>query len=128
MVVLIKIFLSLNLTSRDGNDYGEGIARLLSDRFSSSRSSTMTVNDVHIFLDQIASDKKEQKVTSFANFVHKLTLVEFKWLTRLILKDLKLGINEKDVFAGKIFKFMYFKISRISLFGGCFLEGLLTSE
>lgn len=58
--------------------------------------STLTVADVNSHLDQLANSlAKEDKKKVLASLLQQTNALEQKWLTKIVLKDLKLGSNEK---------------------------------
>ncbi|XP_058794826.1 DNA ligase 4-like isoform X3 [Phymastichus coffea] len=62
--------------------------------------SQLTVLNVNKFLDDVAASHEMslQKDELFQHFLRKVSAVELKWLTRIVLKDMKLGLMQKKVF------------------------------
>jgi len=58
--------------------------------------STLTVNRLNELLDQLADNNIEQKPT-FITLINSTNASEFKWIIRIILKDLKLNIKNEVV-------------------------------
>ena len=63
------------------------------------------------FLDSVAEchEKNQNKNEIFLHFMRKITALELKWLTRILLKDLKLGMTQSKTFEGKFVNIKYFK-------------------
>ena len=58
--------------------------------------STLTVEDVNRELDELANSlTKEDKKVVLSRLLQSTNALEQKWLTKIILKDLKMGSNEK---------------------------------
>eukprot|EP01022_Parablepharisma_sp_SALTPOND_P011968 TRINITY_DN15277_c0_g1_i1.p1 TRINITY_DN15277_c0_g1~~TRINITY_DN15277_c0_g1_i1.p1 ORF type:complete len:732 (-),score=68.46 TRINITY_DN15277_c0_g1_i1:510-2705(-) len=59
---------------------------------------SLSVGQVNSYLDQLAKgvDNKEKK-TTLAKLLNETTLGEQKWIVRIILKDLKLGIGHETI-------------------------------
>lgn len=61
---------------------------------------------MHKVLDQLARDHKaggetitqDQQITILRGFIRKLTPKEGKWLVRILLKNLFLGLNKNQIF------------------------------
>ncbi|XP_032676085.1 DNA ligase 4 isoform X2 [Odontomachus brunneus] len=67
-----------------------------------SRSDNITIADINSFLDNISNiDNKDetmqQKVEMFRIIFRRMTGLEMKWLTRIVLKDLQLGIKSENI-------------------------------
>lgn len=64
---------------------------------------TLTIADVNTSLDAIAvnnsSKKKELVRKNMMHLLRNLAALEQKWLIRMILKDLKIGLSQQSVFA-----------------------------
>uniref|UniRef100_A0ACD5UTE0 Uncharacterized protein n=1 Tax=Avena sativa TaxID=4498 RepID=A0ACD5UTE0_AVESA len=59
----------------------------------------LTIKEVNDALDRLAaSDNRSEKATILSNLIKKTNPLEMKWLLMIILKDLKVGISEKNVF------------------------------
>ncbi|XP_066582786.1 DNA ligase 4-like isoform X2 [Prorops nasuta] len=67
--------------------------RLLNDE------SSFTIERINKFLDDVSQGnmKDRRKDELFKELVEELSALELKWLTRIILKDLKLGIKKKKI-------------------------------
>ena len=63
----------------------------------------MSIYDVNMFLDKIAKGNEEGKngqnavKSSITHFLTNLSAEQLKWLIRVILKDLKIGIKENFI-------------------------------
>ncbi|XP_023248439.1 DNA ligase 4 [Copidosoma floridanum] len=64
--------------------------------------SSLTIEQVNKFLDDVAThhSTSQSKDELFVHFTRNISALELKWLTRMLLKDLKLGIPQKRVFEG----------------------------
>lgn len=63
-------------------------------------SSKVTIRDVNEMLDALASDKEKGsaiRARVFARCVSELSPLENMWLTRIILKDLKIGMRQESM-------------------------------
>ncbi|XP_026675159.1 DNA ligase 4 isoform X3 [Ceratina calcarata] len=82
-----------------GCDFAERALSILKNRLP-RKSSDFTIERINLFLDDISSKtdigSKEEK---FKILLRKTNGLEFKWITRIILKDLRLGIGDKKIFA-----------------------------
>jgi DNA ligase-4 len=60
--------------------------------------SQLTVHDLNAFLDELntAADRKD-KLLVLKKIVRKATALEMKWIVRIILKELKIGLSEKSI-------------------------------
>jgi DNA ligase-4 len=60
--------------------------------------SQLTVNILNGFLDElnVASDRKD-KLLILKKIVRSSTALEMKWIVRILLKDLKIGLSEKSI-------------------------------
>ena len=69
--------------------------------------SSLSVEEFNEFLDSVAekTSTNQRKDAVFLTIAKKLSAFEFKWLTKIILKDLKLGIGKKKIFEGKCYPF-----------------------
>lgn len=63
---------------------------------------TLSVQHVNEFLDNIADchQANRSKDEHFRHFTSKINATELKWLTRLLLKELKLGLTRKKALEG----------------------------
>ena len=68
----------------------------------SNNSSSFSIEDANSALDRISQINAENKSKDeeFVRLVKKLDPTELKWMTRTILKDLKLGMGQRKVFEG----------------------------
>lgn len=59
----------------------------------------MTINDVNDFLNELCrSTTTDEKLTTLAKFIKKASVIEQKWITHVILKDLKIGAGHETLF------------------------------
>ncbi|CAL7949835.1 unnamed protein product [Xylocopa violacea] len=79
-----------------GCDFAAKAASILQGRFP-RESSDYTIEKINLFLDDISSKDKKEKEETFKILLAKMNVLEFKWITRIILKDLKLGIEKKKI-------------------------------
>ncbi|XP_063983073.1 DNA ligase 4 isoform X1 [Diachasmimorpha longicaudata] len=87
------------LASRNNtNDFAERVFVVLKPRL--VKLSSFSVEDINNFLDtisnQFSSNQKQDK--EFIKIISECSALEIKWLTRLILKDLKLSMGSKKIF------------------------------
>ncbi|CAK9814912.1 DNA ligase 4 [Anthophora quadrimaculata] len=81
-----------------GYDFAEKAYYILQNRLP-RESSDFTIERINKFLDDISSQNKTIPMDEMFKIVlGKTNALEFKWLTRIILKDLKLGIGKKKIF------------------------------
>nr|XP_033321134.1 DNA ligase 4 isoform X2 [Megalopta genalis] len=87
-------------TGKAGHDFGEIAYWTLRKRFK-SETSDLTIKHINAFIDNISSKNESlaQKDETFKILLGKISALEFKWITRIILKDLKLNIGEKKILA-----------------------------
>lgn len=81
-----------------GNDFADRAYQILDKRF--PRTSTgFTVAQVNTFLDDISEKDatRRVKIETFRVLFRRITGFEMKWLTRIILKDLRLGIGKERI-------------------------------
>lgn len=63
---------------------------------------TVTIQAVNEFLDNVAnSNEPNQKKQLFLHMRNNFTEIELKWLTRILLKDLRINLIQSKVFEGK---------------------------
>lgn len=76
-------------------------------------SSGFTIARINLFLENISSGNEtvQQKDETFKVLLGKINALEFKWITRIILKDLKLGIGTKRILQGLPFCIVVFSFS-----------------
>ncbi|KAK0161116.1 hypothetical protein PV327_009628 [Microctonus hyperodae] len=79
------------------NDFAETLYWILKPRLETS--STMTIEQVNCILDKIAEKNaiNEKKNSEFINLMQLCNGLAIKWITRLILKDIKLGLGEQTI-------------------------------
>lgn len=84
-----------------GCDFAEKAYHILQNRLP-RKSSDFTIEQINLFLDNISakSDVERHKDEMFKILVEKTSALEFKWITRIVLKNLKLGITRKKIFQG----------------------------
>ncbi|XP_078034928.1 DNA ligase 4 isoform X2 [Augochlora pura] len=87
-------------TGKTGRDFAEIAFWTLWKRFK-SESSDLSIEQVNAFIDSISlkNESLAQKDETFKILLGKINALEFKWITRIILKDLKLNIGEKKILA-----------------------------
>ncbi|KOC59775.1 DNA ligase 4 [Habropoda laboriosa] len=80
-----------------GRDFAEKAYYILQNRLP-RESSDFTIERINLFLDDISSQNKTVPIDEmFKILLGKTNALEFKWITRIILKDLKLGIRKKRI-------------------------------
>ncbi|KOX77101.1 DNA ligase 4, partial [Melipona quadrifasciata] len=81
-----------------GCDFAEKAYWILQNRFS-RESSNLTIERINLFLDDLSSKNKTglSKNETFKVLLGKINALEFKWITRIILKNLKLGIGTRKI-------------------------------
>ncbi|EFN81039.1 DNA ligase 4 [Harpegnathos saltator] len=89
---------SRNLTSDkfEKNDFAE-CAYFVFQKFLSQHSTKIALADINKFLDDISNKKMQQKIELFRLIFRRMTGFQMKWLTRIILQDLQLGIKAEDI-------------------------------
>ncbi|XP_017016094.2 DNA ligase 4 [Drosophila takahashii] len=91
---------ALMLQHRSGNmyrDYGDVVYAVLKPRCSNPPSD-LRLQHIHAMLDTIASEDTEVKKQQLVRFTEQASPEEQKWLIRLLLKSLGLGIGEQKIF------------------------------
>ncbi|XP_076659516.1 DNA ligase 4 isoform X2 [Halictus rubicundus] len=85
-------------TGKIGRDFAEIAYRTLQNRLK-CKASGLTIQQINVFLDNISSKDEilQQKDETFKILLGKINALEFKWITRIILKDLKLGTRGKKI-------------------------------
>ncbi|KAJ3584327.1 hypothetical protein NHX12_014823 [Muraenolepis orangiensis] len=61
---------------------------------------SLSIKEVNDFLDSVAADnagKKKDRKGSLLHFITKSSALEQKWLIRMILKDMRLGVSKETV-------------------------------
>ncbi|KAL6068764.1 DNA ligase, variant 2 [Balamuthia mandrillaris] len=78
----------------DGGDFGTAVQLSLSKRCPEKGS--LSIADVNSCLDELnAATDRDAKVKVLKQILRSTTAVEQKWLVRIILKELKMGLSEK---------------------------------
>ncbi|XP_076284249.1 DNA ligase 4 isoform X2 [Lasioglossum baleicum] len=84
-------------TGKVGRDFAEIAYRTLQNRLK-REASGLTIQQINAFLDNISNNEiLKQKDETFKILLGKINALEFKWITRIILKDLKLGTRGKKI-------------------------------
>jgi DNA ligase-4 len=82
---------------RDDRDLGKTIETIISKRVSAT-DTTSTLKDINDLLDRLADSSNEEKIKLVERQIYnKFSAMQQKWIIRIILKDLKLGLTEKEV-------------------------------
>jgi len=82
---------------RNDNDLGKTIETLITRR-ASSIDTKSTIKDINDLLDRLANSTSDEKRKLLERDIyHKFSAMQQKWLIRIILKDLKLGLTDKEV-------------------------------
>lgn len=86
--------------SSKSDDLAESVYWLMKNQLTDG--GTLSIQHVNEFLDNIAACNEENrsKDEHFRHLTSKVNAMELKWLTRLLLKELKLGLAQKKVFEG----------------------------
>ncbi|XP_043277633.1 DNA ligase 4 [Venturia canescens] len=81
-------------------DFAEKLFWVLNRRHSNVSGTALSIEDVNTALDEIArrNAENQSKDEVFLRLIKQLGAFELKWLTRTILKDVKLGLGQKKVF------------------------------
>uniref|UniRef100_A0A1J3K4K0 DNA ligase n=1 Tax=Noccaea caerulescens TaxID=107243 RepID=A0A1J3K4K0_NOCCA len=59
----------------------------------------LTIKELNYLLDRLASsDNRAEKTSVLSTLIQKTNAQEMKWVIRIILKDLKLGMSERSIF------------------------------
>ncbi|KAH7373686.1 hypothetical protein KP509_17G068600 [Ceratopteris richardii] len=75
-----------------------GLAMQVVSRRQSIDSSNLSVAELNLMLDMLAkSSKRQARVDITRNFLKSSKALELKWLIRIILKDLKIGLGENTI-------------------------------
>ncbi|XP_034933683.1 DNA ligase 4-like isoform X1 [Chelonus insularis] len=79
------------------NDFAERVYWILTSRL--RQSGNLSIEQINNILDKIA-EKNAQNGSKDSEFIHlqKCNAMEIKWFTRIILKDIKIGMGEKSIF------------------------------
>ncbi|OAD59332.1 DNA ligase 4, partial [Eufriesea mexicana] len=97
-----------------GRDFAEKAYHILQNRLP-RKSSDFTIEQINLFLDNISAKNETDRYKDeiFKILIEKTNSLEFKWITRIVLKNLKLGITRKRIF-------QVFHVDANSLFDVCF--------
>ncbi|XP_028982209.1 DNA ligase 4 [Diachasma alloeum] len=79
------------------NDFAERVFVVLKPRL--KKSSSLSVEDVNNFLDTISNQfsSNQKQDGEFIKIMEECSALEVKWLTRIILKDLKLSMGSRKI-------------------------------
>jgi len=92
-----NVLLNWKNAQRNDTDLGSTIESILFRRVS-AQDNTSTLFDINLLLDNIADAGKENKCKILETRVfNKFSAMQQKWIIRIILKDLKLGLTQKEV-------------------------------
>lgn len=83
------------LLNKPDTDFGDVVFEVMRNR--SKETSSCKVNDINNFLDKLSSGNKGN--AEFSKIFSKLTAIEHKWLSRIILKNLGLDLSEQAILA-----------------------------
>ena len=80
-------------------DFGSTLESILINRCQYSKQGVFSIGEINELLDQLhlSSDIKE-KMKILQKIIMNCSPIEQKWLVRIILKDLKIGLSEKTIF------------------------------
>lgn len=83
-------------TDREGGDFAASVFKALETRHQGK--GDLSVSDINYYLDMMhqATEKPEKEHILKAMLQHT-TPIEHKWLVRIILRDLKIGLSEKTI-------------------------------
>lgn len=83
-------------------NFGAVVYSVLETRFSNNTSKLgPTMSELHIVLDQLARDgnvTQEAQTRILQGFIRKITPLEGKWLSRILLKSVQLGLSSTQIF------------------------------
>ncbi|XP_054278931.1 LOW QUALITY PROTEIN: DNA ligase 4 [Macrosteles quadrilineatus] len=95
----LKNFRAPKNAGDSAGDFGDVAYWVLRSRCSTGRE--LSMDDVHRHLDNIAlhhADRKPRDVDrELEAMLHRMTALEQKWLIRIVLKDMKLGLGTKRI-------------------------------
>jgi DNA ligase-4 len=81
---------------QSSGDFGEAVYRSLKERL--PQRTDITIAQVNVFLDRLATAvDKEARREVLKQLLHSTSASMQKWLVRIILKDLKIGVSEKSL-------------------------------
>ncbi|KAJ8665207.1 hypothetical protein QAD02_006869 [Eretmocerus hayati] len=79
-------------------DFADRMYWLLKDHLK-DESSEKTVADINRFLDSVAqSEGSAVRFNLFGTFLREISASELRWLTRILLKEVKIGMNNNKIF------------------------------
>ncbi|XP_015585173.1 DNA ligase 4 isoform X6 [Cephus cinctus] len=76
-------------------DFAEKVYHVLRSYFG-EHSDSLSVEQINAALDRIVDKNKD---TEFQKLARELSAEEFKWMIRIVLKDVRLGMGHKKIFA-----------------------------
>ncbi|KAK2580191.1 hypothetical protein KPH14_012455 [Odynerus spinipes] len=87
-----------NVNKSGGSDFAEKVYWVLQKRLSRNKE-TFTIDRINTFLDDLSrtNETNNNKDELFKTLFRQISALELKWLTRIILKDLKLGVGTKKL-------------------------------
>lgn len=99
--ILMYLFFRIPNSSKSGGDISDIIYSIVRKQLSDQKKS-LTIDRINIFLDDIseASKMNNSKDELFKDLFRQISPLELKWLTRIILKDLRLGVGTERLFRG----------------------------
>ncbi|KAL7287403.1 hypothetical protein TKK_0018518 [Trichogramma kaykai] len=84
------------------DDFADRVHSILRGRLPAASSDSLTIGAVNNFLDELAkcSENNKSRDEMFRHFIHrtKVSADDLRWLTRILLKDLRLNLQQKRVF------------------------------
>ena len=79
-------------------DFPSVLLSAIEPRMSSHRSESLTVGDLNKFLDDLyTSIDTESRKDLFQDIIYKATARQIKWIIKMILKDMKLGMGVESI-------------------------------
>lgn len=81
-----------------GNDFADRAYWVLNKRLPKT-STGFTIARMNLFLDDISKKKAtmQEKIETFRVLFRQITGFEMKWVTRIVVKDLRLGIGREKI-------------------------------
>lgn len=89
-------------------DFAERVYWIFRSRLPNDQS-CFSIEKINSFLDDISKKDLDQGRDIFRILLQQMSAFELKWLIRIILKDLKLGIGTKKILEGLKLKNSYFR-------------------
>lgn len=83
------------LSNKTGSDFGDVVYEVMRDRCKPT--GVCKINDINDFLDKLSSGDINEGKAEFSKIFLKLTALEHKWLSRMILKSLRLDFSEQAI-------------------------------